>query len=279
MYRPCIEIDPEIEDWCYPPSMEALDFVSEGSHLYGVIYIAQGIPPHPTILFLHGFPGTEKNLDLAQVLRRAGFNTVVFSYRGCWGSQGFYSFSHVISDSINAVRYLQSDFAQKNYGVDPERILIFGHSMGGFAMAKVADAMPGIRDFCFISGWNLGFDGKNGLNDSESQKKLDLLLKLGAPPLHGTNKEALLEEIRCHLHDWDIVNSASSFINRNILVLGAKNDNITPLRTNHAPFVEALRKYNNEGTKEIIMNTDHSYSDCRVALAGHILDWLESLGY
>lgn len=279
MYRPCIGIDPETVDWRFPPSVEAIDFISEGCHLYGVIYIAQGVPPHPTILLLHGFPGTEKNLDLAQILRRAGFNTMVFSYRGCWGSQGTYSFSHVVADSVHAVRFLQSDFAQKNYGVDPERIIVFGHSMGGFVMAKVADFISDIRDFCFISGWNPGLDARNSLNDPESQKKLDLLLQVCTPPLQGTNEDMLLKELRNHLHEWDIVNSAPHFKKRNILVIGAKKDNITPLRTNHLPFVEALKRTTPQGLKEIIMDTDHAYSDSRVALARHILDWLESLEY
>jgi hypothetical protein len=33
--------------------------------MYSVIYIASGAGPHPTVLMLHGFPGNEKNLDLA----------------------------------------------------------------------------------------------------------------------------------------------------------------------------------------------------------------------
>ena len=34
--------------------------------------------------YLHGYPGHEKNLDLAQSLRRTGFSSVIFFYRGCW---------------------------------------------------------------------------------------------------------------------------------------------------------------------------------------------------
>ncbi|MDO8912512.1 MAG: hypothetical protein Q8N10_08825 [Phenylobacterium sp.] len=32
--------------------------------------------------------GNEKNLDLAQAVRRAGWNAVTFNYRGSWGSPG-----------------------------------------------------------------------------------------------------------------------------------------------------------------------------------------------
>ena len=50
--------------------------------MYSVIYIASGPGPHPTVLMLHGFPGNEKNLDLAYSFRRAGWNVLVpFTWR------------------------------------------------------------------------------------------------------------------------------------------------------------------------------------------------------
>jgi pimeloyl-ACP methyl ester carboxylesterase len=56
--------------------------------LNAVIYVAAGKGPHPTLLLLHGFPGNEQNLDLAQAARRAGWNVLTLHYRGSWGSPG-----------------------------------------------------------------------------------------------------------------------------------------------------------------------------------------------
>ena len=39
--------------------------------LLSVLYTAGGEGLHPTVLLLHGIPGCEKNIDLAQDLRRA----------------------------------------------------------------------------------------------------------------------------------------------------------------------------------------------------------------
>ena len=50
------------------------------------VYTAEGNGPHPVLIFTHGYPGHEKNLDLAQSLRRTGFSSVIFFYRGCWGT-------------------------------------------------------------------------------------------------------------------------------------------------------------------------------------------------
>ena len=68
--------------------MEVLHIPSGGVEINGVAYLAAGPGPHPTIVICHGWPGNEKNLDLAQALRRAGWNAITFNYRGAWGSPG-----------------------------------------------------------------------------------------------------------------------------------------------------------------------------------------------
>jgi hypothetical protein len=75
-------------DKAFPPNMTPFVFQVKGSNLYGIVYVAEEKGPHPTALVLHGFPGNEKYLDLAQALRRAGINPVFFGYRGAWGSVG-----------------------------------------------------------------------------------------------------------------------------------------------------------------------------------------------
>jgi len=82
-----VTADPAPVDTAYPPSTEELAFQSQGSRLNGFFYLADGKGPHPTVILLHGFPGNERNLDLAQALRRAGMNVLFFSYRGGVGQR------------------------------------------------------------------------------------------------------------------------------------------------------------------------------------------------
>ena len=51
---------------------DALDIISEGSHLYGSVLIPDGSYEalRPCVILIHGFPGTARNDDLAQALRR-----------------------------------------------------------------------------------------------------------------------------------------------------------------------------------------------------------------
>lgn len=57
---------------------------------------------------LHGYPGIEQNLDIAQLLRMAGYAVVHFSYRGVWESHGYYRFSH-----LGAIIMAPCDMAHK----------------------------------------------------------------------------------------------------------------------------------------------------------------------
>jgi len=63
------------------------------------------------VILLHGFPGNDRNLDLAQALRRDGFNLLFFIYRGARGSEGTYTFTHVIEDVGAAADFLRANAA------------------------------------------------------------------------------------------------------------------------------------------------------------------------
>ena len=79
-----ITTDP-VHDKTNPAAFETFQIPSHGALLNAIAYIAPGAAPHPVVLLLHGFPGNEKNLDLAQAIRRDGWDVVYFDYRGSWG--------------------------------------------------------------------------------------------------------------------------------------------------------------------------------------------------
>lgn len=114
-----------------------ITFDSDGHRLVGVAYLARGRHHKPTALLLHGCPGLEKNLDVAVGLRDRGWNAVVFHYRGCWGSAGRYDLRTIGQDVRAAVDHLR---AGGYPGVDPDRIAVVGHSLGGWAAVLAAAA-------------------------------------------------------------------------------------------------------------------------------------------
>jgi pimeloyl-ACP methyl ester carboxylesterase len=138
----------------FPPALVETHFEIAGDRVNGIVYLTNGAGPHPTVVLLHGFPGNERNLDLAQDLRREGFNVLFFHYRGAWGSEGEYSLPHVIEDVAGATAYLRANASTLR--VDPARILLVGHSMGGFAALQGASRDPAIKCVAGIAPAEMG---------------------------------------------------------------------------------------------------------------------------
>ena len=73
------------------PDIHGILIPGRRGRLLSTLYTAGGDGPHPTVLLLHGIPGCERNFDLAQALRRAGFHVMTFHYSGSGGSDAAYS--------------------------------------------------------------------------------------------------------------------------------------------------------------------------------------------
>ena len=129
---------------------------SHGEKLLGVFYLAAGADRHPTLILMHGFPGFEQNLDLAQAIRRAGWNVLAVHYRGSWGVKGNFSYAHAIEDADAEVAFVRDPANAAKYHIDPNKVVLLGHSMGGFMVASAAAHDPKISGVVMISAWNIG---------------------------------------------------------------------------------------------------------------------------
>jgi len=80
---------------------------------HGLLIQRRGLPgigsrTSPTIVICHGLPGNEKNLDLAQAARRAGWNAVTCNHRGSWGSPGNFRFAQNREGAAAVLEYLRA---------------------------------------------------------------------------------------------------------------------------------------------------------------------------
>ena len=146
-------------DSAHPARMEVLHIPSGGVRLNGVAYLASGAGRHPTFIFFHGLPGNEKNLDLAQAVRRAGWNAIAVNYRGSWGSPGAFRFGGNLEDADAVLAFLRDTTNARSLGVDPRRLVIAGHSMGGWVTALTAAHHPELLGAILISAADLGLVG------------------------------------------------------------------------------------------------------------------------
>src|SRR5689334_9568202 len=126
-------IDPP-RDANFPAHNQQLLIPSHGVGMNAVLFVASGKRPHRTVILMHGLPGNERNLDLAQAIRRAGWDVLTFTYRGAWGSPGDFSIANAMEDTRAALDFARSPAGEK-LGMDPRHIVLAGHSMGGATAA------------------------------------------------------------------------------------------------------------------------------------------------
>ena len=139
--------------------MVVLHIPTGGVHVNGVAYVAAGRGPHPAVVLFHGLPGNEKNLDLAQAIRRAGWTVVTLNYRGSWGSEGVFSFAHTLEDAHATLAYVRDLSTATKLRIDPARIVVAGHSMGGWVTALISGSEHVAGAILFSAGDMGAVDG------------------------------------------------------------------------------------------------------------------------
>jgi pimeloyl-ACP methyl ester carboxylesterase len=259
-----------------PPSMVQISVPSHGERLLGVFYLAAGAGSHPTAIVMHGFPGYEQNLDIAQAIRRAGWNVMAVHYRGSWGMKGDFSFTHVVEDADAEVAFLRDPAVDAKYHVDPSRIVLVGHSMGGFAVASAAAHDSRVAGVVMISAWNIAGPYTNLADDQESAavaKFVEGQKKNNLAPLAGCTAESLGHEVFRKRRQLNFLNFAPALASRPVLIV-TSNDGLAS--ANQALY-EALRKAGDQRAQIVHIATDHSYSGARIALEEKILEALSSM--
>ncbi|MEJ7780101.1 MAG: alpha/beta fold hydrolase [Daejeonella sp.] len=247
-------------DEFYPGGQVEIQVPSAGSTMYGLAYTADGKGPHPTLVLLHGLPGNERSLDLAQSLRRTGYNVIYFNYRGTWGSKGTFGFQNAIDDAKAMVDYLTDSLNSTTLKVDPDRIAFYGHSMGAGISILSGLKDPRVKGIIGISVFNpyTLLQGESARGTLISLK--EYLLTLG---MLNCNPDKFLNDILAGINDYDIGRLISRS-KKPILVIDEHMNNTEFTDFNKRPnFTYKL------------WNTDHAFSNRRIALTREVKNWLD----
>jgi uncharacterized protein len=258
----------------HPPRSAQVLVPSHGSGMNALLYLAGGAGSHPTVVLLHGLPGNEQNLDLAQAVRRAGWNVLTLHYRGSWGSPGVFSISHALEDADAAVAFVRRPDIAKKFAIDTQRIVLGGHSLGGFATAAHARTDAGLFGVFLIDGWNAGADGDR-LSKLSGTERAALAAKdfddFGNS-LHGATPMSVADEVAAHRGEWNFLTWATDLTRRPLLVIGASQDSGEENRQLADAVVRAGGK-----VTSVTLPSDHSFQDHRIALEANVVTWLQSL--
>lgn len=247
-------------DEFYPAAQVELQIKSSGLTMYGFAYTANGKGPHPTVVMLHGLPGHERALDLAQSMRRAGYNVIYFNYHGAWGSQGTFGFQNAIDDAGVVVDYLSDSLNMETLRIDTSKIAFAGHGIGAGIALLAGLKNPKVKSVIGVSVFNpyTLLQGDHAEGNLIGLK--EYLLTLG---MLNCDPNKVLNDILDNLDRYDIESQVSK-ATKPILVIDEHMNN-----TNFS-------KYNpRESFDYKIWDTDHAFTNRRIALTKEIINWLD----
>jgi len=268
-----------LPDTAIAPSMATIALDHHGVRMNGLIYQAAGKGPHPVVLFLHGFPGNEKNLDLAQAARRAGWAAIYFNYRGSWGSGGTFSFTNALEDVATALAWIRTPKNALAHGFDPTRLAIVGHSFGGWLALQASRTEPPGVCVAVMAAWNVGWQARRLPDYPDERAELLVEFRDATDPAGGPLKaapEALLEEVASSPAEWDYLQGAGILAPRSLLLISASRDTPGLDPAMHEELTAAIRAAGGGPVRHFTLDDDHVFSAHRLELADRLTEWLNT---
>ena len=244
-----------------PGSCAELTISSHGSRLAAFMYTAPGPQPHPTLILLHGLPGNERNLDIAQSVRRAGWNVLYFDYRGSWGSEGDFSFANCVEDVASAVAFCKQQ--AQTLHIDTARLALFGHSMGGWVALKALAQQPGIKKAIILSPMDIS--AVVAMSKTPSDTGFETYVA-GLFMLHNTSGHALLAAVQANSAAYELAAEAVPLSTKQLVFLDENRRN--------EQWIKVIGAANKASFRYEIWDTDHPFSNKRIALTKAVLTFL-----
>ncbi len=259
-----------LKDLAWDPAAPAgsldLPIISNGSALAGgMMYTPNGKGKHPTLILLHGFPGNQKDFDVAQVVRAHGWNVIYFNYRGSWGSRGKFSFENCVEDVTNVVAWCNQ--YQDSLKIDTSNIALFGHSMGGFVCLKVLEQLPQIKKGFALS--TAGFyDLLKAVPDEKTGIEImkDTVQYPNYVALNSSFSEIYLAAYR-NLEYYNLAKDAAALKGKQIIMLDEHQNN--------KALAEIIKTSGPKYFDYRVWDTDHSFTNKRVSLINLLLAFLQ----
>src|SRR5947209_3267535 len=122
--------------WRAPQNAEEVWFkTADGIKLYGWLFHSKTQPAAATVIYFHGNGGNLSYCDwIGDALAARGFDVLLFDYRGYGRSEGEPTDERGVYADADAAY----DFVVRERGVTPDRVALYGQSLGTTAAVDVA---------------------------------------------------------------------------------------------------------------------------------------------
>lgn len=253
------------------PYSTELDMEVNGSRISGEIYAPGGYyeAPHPAVILCHGFPGTCNNDDLCQAWRRMGCVVIRLNHRGAWSSQGIYSFTNCIEDACAVAEYARGNHELQ---IDPERIFLVGHSMGGNTVLNATCRLPWLKGTIMLAPFDVSAVFRTHMEQSFKD-----MIHLESRVLHLNSEEELYQNAVDHQEEMSFCSHAEELKDRNLLLIGGSEDDIAPGSEMIDPLLNLLNPQlsNHIPVQGMYLPDSHPFDCCRMELARITGAWIE----
>jgi hypothetical protein len=146
--------------------------------------------------------------------------------------------------------------------------------MGGFATAAHMRADNHLLGAVLLDAWNAGATGDElgKLSPAELEKSAPERFDDLGNSLQGATPLSTAKEVIAHRVEWNYLSWAKSLTHSPLLIIGAAKAGGEQNRK----LAEAVTAAGGKVTA-LTIQSDHSFQDHRIALAGIVVDWLDKL--
>jgi pimeloyl-ACP methyl ester carboxylesterase len=152
----------------------------------------------------------------------------------------------------------------RRLGIDPQRLVVAGHSMGGWVAALTAAHHPELLGAILISSGDLGLVG------AMPRDKLTGFMAENMESLSGVTAQSMADDLIGGAPRWRFEEAAPGLARMPLLALTSDDG----LAEHTESLVQRVRALGNTRVSVAHEPTDHSWSDKRIALQTAVLKWL-----
>jgi dipeptidyl aminopeptidase/acylaminoacyl peptidase len=251
-------------------TVASLVVARDGISFEVAIYRPPSQQPLGTVVLLNAFPGARvaegfspREQSLAVALAKSGYGVVRFNYIGSWANTGLFSWFGGVLDTEAVLRFLRTEEA-RSLGIDGSRIVLVGHSYGGWVALMTAVRDPTIRCVAVMASANLGIGGKairdNVIAYKRSVAFYEEVLSDPKHPIRAQSATALADDTIEHAEAWDLLNHVDQLRSRQLFFISGEQDQFVPREIYVQPLINELRRSNATMVRAVtIEGADHNF--------------------